>query len=137
MFATYTKAQKAVFGKLVSQGNSLYVDGSGYHFNEISFTTFREFFSFCKDQLDKQPITLVEYAFRNTTNKENNMQCELCFHEVDENEIEVLEIYNDYYGEAERFWACPDCVDKNALKKDQDTLDKQPITLVSYRYDEQ
>ena len=42
--------------------------------------------------------------------------CELCSHEVDENEVEVLEIYNDYYGEADRFWACPDCVDENALR---------------------
>ena len=52
MFATYTKAQKAVFGKLVSQGNDLYVDGSGYHFNAIVFDNFREFFSFCEAQLD-------------------------------------------------------------------------------------
>ena len=60
------------------------------------------------------------------------MQCELCSHEVDENEVEVLEIYNDYYDEVDSFWACPDCVDENALKKDQDTLDKQPITIVQY-----
>jgi len=65
------------------------------------------------------------------------MQCELCSHEVDENEVEVLEIYNDYYGEADRFWACPDCVEETEFftrkiskysrsriiksKKDQDT----------------
>jgi len=51
------------------------------------------------------------------------MHCELCSHEVDENEIEVLEIYNNHYGETDRFWACPDCVNENEskLKKDQDT----------------
>ena len=51
------------------------------------------------------------------------MQCQLCSHEVEEDEIEVLEIYNDYYGEVDRFWACPDCVDENEKKdkKAQDT----------------
>lgn len=53
MFATYTKAQKAVFGKLVSQGNDLYCAGDGWHFNDIVFTSFKEFYQFCKDQLDK------------------------------------------------------------------------------------
>ena len=52
------------------------------------------------------------------------MQCELCSHEVDENEIEVLEIYNDYYGEADRFWACPDCVQENALKSKSENFEK-------------
>ena len=50
------------------------------------------------------------------------MQCELCSHEVDENEVEVLEIYNDYYGEADRFWACPDCVDENALRPKKEVI---------------
>lgn len=51
------------------------------------------------------------------------MTCEICSHEVDENEIEVLELYNGWYNELERFWACPDCVNEHALKskKDQDT----------------
>lgn len=54
------------------------------------------------------------------------MQCELCSHEVDENEIEVLEIYNDYHGVWQRFWTCPDCVwleemNKKKSEKDQDT----------------
>lgn len=51
------------------------------------------------------------------------MQCELCSHEVDEDEIEVLEIYNDYYSETDRFWACPDCVSEHESKseKNQDT----------------
>ena len=44
------------------------------------------------------------------------MQCELCSHEVDENEVEVLEIYNDYYGETERYWACPDCLEEIAFR---------------------
>ena len=48
-----TKSEKAVFGKLVSQGNDLYVDGSGWHFNEMVFESFREFWKFCQDQLDK------------------------------------------------------------------------------------
>lgn len=48
------------------------------------------------------------------------MQCELCSHEVDEDEIEVLEVYNDHYGEADRFWACPDCVSEHELKSEKD-----------------
>jgi len=51
------------------------------------------------------------------------MQCDLCSHEVDEDEIEVLEIPNDYYGLPDRFWACTDCVSEHELKseKDKDT----------------
>ena len=53
MFATYTKAQKLVFKELADRGEDLYCAGDGWHFNDIIFTSFREFFSFCKDQLDK------------------------------------------------------------------------------------
>ena len=53
MFATYTKAQKLVFKELADRGEDMYVDGDGFHFNALVFDTFREFFSFCKDQLDK------------------------------------------------------------------------------------
>lgn len=52
------------------------------------------------------------------------MQCELCSHEVDENKIQVLEIYNDYYGETDRFWACPDCVDESEDWEDYETIDE-------------
>jgi len=51
------------------------------------------------------------------------MHCELCFHECDEPLLEVLEVYNDHWGEVNRFWVCPDCVseyEKNE-RKDQDT----------------
>jgi len=50
------------------------------------------------------------------------MHCELCSHECDEPLLEVLEIYNDYWGEVNRFWACPDCVSEYEKKerKDQD-----------------
>lgn len=48
-----TKSEKVVFGKLVSKGNDLYVDGKGWHFNEMVFESFREFWEFCQDQLDK------------------------------------------------------------------------------------
>jgi hypothetical protein len=47
-----TKSEKAVFGKLVSDGNDLYVSGDGWHFNEMVFQSFREFWKFCQDQLD-------------------------------------------------------------------------------------
>lgn len=38
------------------------------------------------------------------------MSCELCSQECEE--LEILEIYNDYYESCrvEKFWACPDCV---------------------------
>ena len=65
----------------------------------------------------------IMYNKGKKTRKGNTMQCELCSHEVDEDEIEVLEIYNDYYSETDRFWACPDCVSEHESKseKNQDT----------------
>ena len=53
MFIKWKKSEKEVFGKLVAQGNDLYVSGSGYHFNGKCFKSFREFWKFCKAQLDK------------------------------------------------------------------------------------
>ena len=53
MLIKWKKSEKEVFGKLVSQGNDLYVSGSGYHFNGKCFESFREFWKFCNDQLDK------------------------------------------------------------------------------------
>ena len=53
MLIKWKKSEKEVFGKLVAQGNDLYVSGSGYHFNGKCFKSFREFWKFCQDQLDK------------------------------------------------------------------------------------
>ena len=47
------KEEKKIIGKLVKDGNDLYCDGQGWHFNEKFFESYREFFKFCKDQLDK------------------------------------------------------------------------------------
>jgi len=44
------------------------------------------------------------------------MHCELCLHECDDDEIEVVKIYNEYYDEVDMFWACPDCVSENENK---------------------
>jgi hypothetical protein len=41
------------------------------------------------------------------------MHCELCLHECDDDEIEVVKIYNEYYDEVDMFWACADCVSEN------------------------
>ena len=58
------------------------------------------------------------------------MQCELCYHEMNESEAEVItltyetELRDGTKTEVtDHHWACPDCVDENALKskKDQDT----------------
>ena len=53
MLIKWKKSEKEVFGKLVAQGNDLHVSGSGYHFNGKCFKSFREFWKFCQDQLDK------------------------------------------------------------------------------------
>ena len=53
MLIKWKKSEKEVFSKLVAQGNDLHVSGSGYHFNGKCFKSFREFWKFCQDQLDK------------------------------------------------------------------------------------
>jgi hypothetical protein len=49
-------------------------------------------------------------------NEEHKMHCELCLHECDDDEIEVVKIYNEYYDEVDMFWACPDCISENENK---------------------
>ena len=47
-----TKSEKAVFGKLASDGHDLYVNGDGWHFDGLCFESFSEFFKFCQSQVD-------------------------------------------------------------------------------------
>ena len=35
--------------------------------------------------------------------------CEICRHEIESEDVEVLELWNEYHEEMESFWACPDC----------------------------
>jgi|LULG01.1.fsa_nt_gb hypothetical protein len=52
MMLNLTASEKALFGKLVSDGHNLYVDGDGWHFDDLCFESFSEFLKFCQSQAD-------------------------------------------------------------------------------------
>jgi len=48
MLVKFNKEEKKIIGKLVKDGNDLYCDGQGWHFNDICFASFKDFWKFCE-----------------------------------------------------------------------------------------
>jgi hypothetical protein len=51
MFVKFNKDEKKIIGKLVKAGNDLYCNGQGWHFNDICFASFKDFWKFCESKV--------------------------------------------------------------------------------------
>lgn len=51
MLVKFNKDEKKIIGKLVKDGNDLYCNGQGWHFNDICFASFKEFWKFCESKV--------------------------------------------------------------------------------------
>lgn len=45
-----TPNQKAVIGRLVAKGHDLFVDGDGWHFDDVTLSSFKQFWVFIQKQ---------------------------------------------------------------------------------------